>query len=679
MSNSARHPPTIRSITLSRALPWLVLVVGIGVSYFAWRDERNDAARLLGGEFEFRAGDIVRSVRQRFDGYEEVLRGTAGLFSATRTVSRDEFRAYVEPLRLDEIYPGIQSLGYAVLIPAKDRARHERQVRAEGFPQYAIRPPGERDPYTSLIYIEPFSGINLRAFGIDMYAEPVRRAALERARDENATAITGKLTLAQETGTDVQTGFIMYRPVYRRGVPRETVEDRRANLVGWVGASFRMNNLMRGILREDFGELSAAFDIEIYDGDGASPAALMYDSSGSGGTPGPQRRTSFRSLERIVLGGRTWTVAVYSLPAFESRLGTGKSTLIAIVGGIFSVLLALLIWQLVNGRARAWLAAMDLNRELGERKQTEAALRASEERWSFAVEGTGAGVWDWSLQSGQVQFSKHWKEMYQFAENEIGNDQDEWDKRIHPDDAAHAKAARKKFVDGKTPTYSSEYRMRCKDDSWKWILDRGMVVSRDADGKPLRVIGTHTDITAKKLDDELVWRQANYDALTGLPNRRLFRDRLQQKLKKSRRTGQPIAVLFIDLDRFKDVNDTLGHPLGDLLLRQAAQRISACVRETDSTARLGGDEFILMVADLVDGKHVERVAQAIIGALAEPFHLDGETASVTASVGVALFPDDAKDVESLIKRADEAMYVAKGRGRNCYSYVSDSVPAAVPK
>ena len=464
----------------------------------------------------------------------------------------------------------------------------------------------------------------------------------------------------------------MYRPVYRRGAPRESIEQRRAGLVGWVGATFRTNDLMQGILREDFGELSAAFDIEVFEGDAASPAALLYDSSGSRSAPGVTRRSSFMSLKRIELAGRTWTVAAYSLPTFESRLNTGKSTLIAVVGSTATFLLALLILRLVKGRARAVQAATEINRELGERKRVEAALRASEERWSFAVEGTGAGVWDWNLRTGQVQYSRLWKEMYLYAEDEIGNGYDEWKTRIHPEDLPQAKAALKRFVDGKTATYSSEYRMRCKDGSWKWILDRGMVVSRDADGKPLRMIGTHTDITEKKKDEELVWRQANYDALTGLPNRRLFRDRLQEKLKKARRTGRPVALLFIDLDRFKEVNDSLGHPAGDLLLKQAARRISACLRDADTTARLGGDEFIVMVSDLTDARHVERAVQAIVRALAEPFDLDGETATVTASVGIAFYPDDSSDGDSLIKSADEAMYAAKLQGRNGYSYFAAS-------
>ena len=182
-----------------RIFPWLVLLAGLGTTYLAWHDALNDATQLLQGEFEFRVSEIVGNVKRRFDGYEQVLRGAAGLFNATQSVSRDEFRAYVELLRLEEVYPGIESIGFTLLIPAKDKARHEEQVQQEGFPQYAIRPPGERDPYTSLVYVEPFSVPNRRSFGLDMFAEPVRRAAMERARDENATAMSGKVVLVQGT------------------------------------------------------------------------------------------------------------------------------------------------------------------------------------------------------------------------------------------------------------------------------------------------------------------------------------------------------------------------------------------------------------------------------------------------------------------------------------------------
>lgn len=182
-----------------------------------------------------------------------------------------------------------------------------------------------------------------------------------------------------------------------------------------------------------------------------------------------------------------------------------------------------------------------------------------------------------------------------------------------------------------------------------------------------------SDITEQKQSDELVWKQANCDALTGLPNRRLFHDRLKLEIRKAHRAGLRMAVLFLDLDRFKEVNDTLGHDAGDKLLVDVAQRIGDCVRESDTVARLGGDEFIVILSELDDTISVERVAQSIIRCLAEPFRLGEETACISASVGITMYPEDAEDADELLRHADQAMYVTKNSGRNRFSYFSRAI------
>ena len=187
------------------------------------------------------------------------------------------------------------------------------------------------------------------------------------------------------------------------------------------------------------------------------------------------------------------------------------------------------------------------------------------------------------------------------------------------------------------------------------------------DGSVQGRVGMFSDITDQKRAEAIIWRQANFDSLTQLPNRRLFYDRLEQEIRKAHRGSHHFAVLFIDLDRFKEVNDTLGHDVGDRLLTLAAQRIVPCVRESDTVARLGGDEFVLVLSEVADTGQVNRVADAILGALSDPFELGDETVYITASVGITFYPNDAADVEGLLKSADQAMYVAKNEGRNRYS------------
>ena len=194
----------------------------------------------------------------------------------------------------------------------------------------------------------------------------------------------------------------------------------------------------------------------------------------------------------------------------------------------------------------------------------------------------------------------------------------------------------------------------------------------DENGQAYRRVALFCDITKKKATEELIWRQANFDALTGLSNRRMFQERMRQEMKKSDRAGLPMALVFIDLDGFKAVNDTLGHAMGDVLLKEVADRLSHCVRGTDTVSRLGGDEFTVILVELKDSTDVQRIAREILDNLAAPFKLGLEMVHISASIGIALYPDDATDPEILLKQADQAMYSAKQQGRNRYHYYASN-------
>ncbi len=196
------------------------------------------------------------------------------------------------------------------------------------------------------------------------------------------------------------------------------------------------------------------------------------------------------------------------------------------------------------------------------------------------------------------------------------------------------------------------------------------------DGSPHRRVALFSDITQKKQSEELIWTQANFDPLTGLPNRRMFHDRLDQEIRKAHRSGLRVALILLDLDRFKEINDTLGHDMGDLLLKDASQRLLNCVRDTDTVARLGGDEFTIILSELQDTDSTERVLSNILQKLAEPFQLRSKVAYVSASIGITLYPKDAERIDVLIKNADQAMYAAKHQGRNRYCYFTASMQEA---
>ena len=348
--------------------------------------------------------------------------------------------------------------------------------------------------------------------------------------------------------------------------------------------------------------------------------------------------------------------------------------LLGLRGALFvSSLIAISCATLLQGLERS----LDrVKKDVAAREMSEAALRANDARWKLALESTGDGVWDCDLKHRKIIFSDRFKEMCGYEPHELPEDIDALDQHIHPEDLPRQKEDRQAHLEGLTPTYANEHRVRCKDGSWKWFLTRGLVISRDEHGKPLRMIGTHTDITNRKHSEALIWQQANYDGLTGLPNREMLRDRLEQDIKKCKRDGQSVAVMFIDLDHFKEVNDTLGHDHGDLLLVEAAHRIRHCVRESDTVARLGGDEFTVVLPELDNLPRVEQIAQDIIAVLAEVFQLGNERAYVSASIGITFYPDDATEIEDLFKQADQAMYVAKDAGRSRFSYFTPALQEA---
>lgn len=310
--------------------------------------------------------------------------------------------------------------------------------------------------------------------------------------------------------------------------------------------------------------------------------------------------------------------------------------------------------------------------DVTEQKQAQDALDVSNERLKLAVEGTGDGIWDWDMRTGVVVYSRRFRELFDYSEQDFPDRIESWLSRVHPEDLPNVWGNINSATNTNIPV-SAEYRFLCHDGNWKWVRSRGIVVGLTEDGKPSRMTGTITDISEQRKSEERIWYQANFDALTGLPNRRLFRDRLEQEVKKAPRSPHTICLMFIDLDRFKEVNDLMGHDAGDLLLAQAAKRLTHCVRSSDTVARLGGDEFTVILTELTDLAHVENVAEKILEALAEPFILGKQTAYVSGSVGITLYDTDASNVEQLISNADQAMYAAKHAGRNQFRYFTPSM------
>jgi diguanylate cyclase (GGDEF)-like protein/PAS domain S-box-containing protein len=305
------------------------------------------------------------------------------------------------------------------------------------------------------------------------------------------------------------------------------------------------------------------------------------------------------------------------------------------------------------------------------------ALRASEERYALLARGANDGLWDWDMRTGRLFFSPRWKAMLGYAEHEIGDDLDAWIELVHPDDRRAFEQAIAMHCHGGTPHLEAELRMRHKDGGSRWLLARGIAL-RDTNGAACRMAGSLTDITTRKAAEARLARSVLYDALTELPNRTLFIDRLHRAIERARRHPEyHFAVLFLDFDRFKVINDSLGHVIGDQLLVAIARRLQACLRTEDTVARLGGDEFAMLIDYIADMADAVQVAERIQRALAQPFDLSGHELFTSVSIGIALSMTGYEQPETVLRDADTAMNRAKAGGRARYELFDSGMHARV--
>lgn len=305
-----------------------------------------------------------------------------------------------------------------------------------------------------------------------------------------------------------------------------------------------------------------------------------------------------------------------------------------------------------------------LQQEIAERARAEASLRESEERYILAARGANDGLWDWNLDTDQIYFSPRWKAMLGYEEDMIEDHPHEWFDRIHPDELMEFQLAMSAHMKGMTDQFEIEYRIQHQDGYYRWMLCRGLAI-RDEAGNAYRIAGSQTDITERKHAEAQLTHDALHDTLTGLPNRTLLLERLERAIDLSKRHDDYMfALLFLDIDRFKNINDTLGHIVGDKILQSLADRLLTCLRNSDTVARIGGDEFVILLENYDEITPVSQVVDRIQKDVSLPIRANGHEVFVSSSIGIVLNDGSYERAGDILRDADIAMYTAKGEGGN---------------
>ena len=729
--------------------------------------------------FARQAHRLHERLTERIRTYDEILKGAAGFHAASDHISRSEWRTYVGALRLDEDHFGMQGLGFALLVPGQGLDPHVATVRSEGFPAYEVSPPGGRAEMAPIVYIEPFHGRNLLAFGFDMFSESVRREAMQRARDSGDIAYSGRVRLIQETEVDVQVGLLAYMPVYRGGLHPANPVQRRRLLEGWVYATFRMADLLNAVFQQDLQRVH----VRVLDIDPAGKQAptLLFDSRSESTDDHDHDDAGAEVKLTLPLHGRQWQLSYRPMPGSWPLQGQGTYIVSLLVVAFGGVLFCALVWSLANTRLRAHAMALKLSDAVAESEERFRLMVESVRDYAVLMLDPQGVIRSWNAGARRI---KGWE-----ADEIIGQ---HFSRFYTPEDIAqgvpqHALATalvsgqfrgeglrvRKdgttfrasvlitamRDADGQvkgftkvtrdiTEHHHQEERLRLaatvfrstqegvaitdaqarvlavnpaferiteykeadvlglnmrllasgRHDReffrvfWRELLETGfwqgeiwnrrkggeihpgwLAVSavRDDEQHIVNFVSVYTDITRIPHAQTQLDRLAHHDALTDLPNRVLLHTRLNHTLERAQRAGTLCAVFFLDLDRFKPVNDQMGHEAGDELLKGVAKRLRLHLRDNDTVARIGGDEFVVVLEDLASPEGAEVVARAIIERMARPFALSGEReAQIGCSVGIAMFPKDGTDGETLLRHADAALYAAKAAGRGTFSFFS---------
>jgi diguanylate cyclase (GGDEF)-like protein/PAS domain S-box-containing protein len=619
--------------------------------------------------FELSAQNRLAAIRSDFLFHQEVVNSLVGLLSVSPDISREEFRTFVQDALVR--HPDIQGLSWNPLIKDSERSRFIVRARQQGIRNFQIteydnqrreKQAAAGNAQVVVYYIEPYAG-NEPALGFDMASHPDLLDSVWRARDSGKATLTQRIRMARDDEDGY--GYLLLKPVYRYGSNLRTVAERRTNFIGLVAGSFRFS------VSIPFGlQHMPSLGIDVWITDLSAPEEKRFlhfqpsPTRDNNFQPTPENREKaeqgFHLKTSMDMLNRKWSFLFTPAPKFLEEHKPWRAWAALLFGASFTAMLSFYLFSETRHANRMTNMNLELLYQIEERKQTEEKLKQA----AAVFENTTEGVFITDAKGYVVAVNQAFIDISGYSEEELIDQNPRlWKSDRHNQEFYDAVWS---ALRGKGQWRGEIWNRRKNGDVYPaWMTINAI---RNDQGETVNYVTVISDISVIKESQVRLDHLAHHDALTNLPNRLLFNARLRHALQHAHRHKRKVAVLFLDLDGFKGVNDELGHLIGDGVLQEVARRLTALMREDDTVARLGGDEFSIILEDTSDAEKISLVARKILSAFEAPLEIGPHTLPITTSLGISVYPNDGEDLSTLLKNADTAMYRAKELGKNRYCF-----------